>query len=187
MGAVGTTPLHLTNGGKMTDQISTQQNSNLFRRLTQKLDDLLIWIGAGGTLWGVFSAIAKNITFLGNIGWADAILIGALITVTMFIGMTASLAMYRVYKPMSSQRDERRNMIRGNRGLITAYFREGYGQTFRDFAEPQAVYLYVRRHLRKPFFDVFYASFSSGPTFFDETVRLFMDEIDHLSERWKVD
>jgi hypothetical protein len=135
----------------MPDQAKNPEEPKLgiLRHLTKRLDDLLVWIGAGGILWTVLSATTKNMTLLGKLGWADATILGALMTVFILVGLSASLAMYRFYRPLYSQKEEQKSIISGNRGLITAYYREGIDQTFRDYSEQQ--FLYVRRHLSKNF------------------------------------
>ena len=161
--------------------------SSIFQRVTKRLDDLQVWLATGGILWAVFGAAAKNMKLLGNPGWADAIIVGALFAIVMLLGLTGSLAMYRLFRPIYSQKHEHRSIISGNRGLITKYYREGKGQTFRDIAEHEAVFLFVRRYLSEPFFEKFYAAESNGePLFFDPTVRLYMDEIDKLADSWKI-
>ena len=71
-----------------------------FLRIDKGVDILIRWFGVLGVLSAGLAFGAKRATWLADANWADAILIGVGLALLTMLGVTASLALFRVFRPL---------------------------------------------------------------------------------------
>ena len=72
-----------------------------FSKADKGLDVALRWFGAFTLLSGLASGLAKSMSWLGNLNWADAIFVGIAIACLITIVLSLALIAVRLFRPLS--------------------------------------------------------------------------------------
>lgn len=72
----------------------------MLNKVTRRLDQAGVWYGWIVALTGSFAWLSKQLTVLNGIGWPEAIFLGLAVAVLLMLSVTASLALWRVFKPL---------------------------------------------------------------------------------------
>lgn len=90
----------------MSDNKKSTTISRVFPKINSGAGALVNWI----TIWGLvsagFSALVKNMTWLGKLNWAEAILLGIMFALITSLVASAGLVAFRFFKPITPTLDD---------------------------------------------------------------------------------
>lgn len=93
----------------MANKKTNTEISQVLPKINTGAGSLVNWITLAGILSGGFSWLVKKVTWLGNLNWPEAILLGIGGAMLLMFAASLSLALWRYFKPLPSSGDSTLN------------------------------------------------------------------------------